>query len=63
MKSVRDFTQRHPQLAAFLGLAVAMVAILIYAAKDVPLLSTQWATLVMATIGLAGLCIWIIGWE
>ena len=63
MSSLRDFVRRHPQMSAFLGLAVAMVAMLLYAAKDVSLLPTQMATLVAATIVLAGLCVWIIGWE
>ena len=63
MSSLRDFVHRHPQMSAFLGLAVAMVAMLLYAAKDVSLLPTQMATLVAATIVLAGLCVWIIGWE
>ena len=63
MSSFLDFLRRHPQISAFLGLAVAMVAMLLYAAKDVPLLPTQMATLVAATIVLAGLCVWIIGWE
>jgi hypothetical protein len=40
-----------------------MVIILIWAAKDVGLLLGQWAALVVATILLAGLCAWIIGWD
>jgi K+ transporter len=40
-----------------------MVAILIWAAKDVGLEAGQWAALIVATILLAGLCIWIIGWD
>jgi hypothetical protein len=31
--------------------------------KDVGLLPTQLIALVVATILLAGLCVWIIGWE
>ena len=33
------------------------------AAKDVGLEVGQWAALILATILLAGLCIWIIGWD
>jgi hypothetical protein len=44
-------------------LAVGMVAILIWAAKDVGLLPGQWAALIVATVLLAGLCVWIINWE
>jgi hypothetical protein len=29
----------------------------------VGLLWNQWLFLILATIGLAGLCVWIIGWE
>jgi len=44
-------------------LAVGMVIILLWASKDVELLLRQRLALVVATIGLAGLCVWIIGWE
>jgi hypothetical protein len=40
-----------------------MVIILLWSAKDVGLLPTQLFALVIATILLAGLCVWIIGWE
>jgi hypothetical protein len=63
MSGVKAFIQRHPQLTAWFVLAVGMVAILIWSAKDVGLEPGQWAALIVATIGLAGLCVWIIGWE
>jgi hypothetical protein len=44
-------------------LAVGMVVILVWSAKDVGLLLGQWAALIVATILLAGLCVWIIGWD
>jgi hypothetical protein len=40
-----------------------MVIILIVAARDVGLLASQWAALIVATILLAGLCVWIIHWD
>jgi hypothetical protein len=40
-----------------------MVVILVFSAKDVGLLPQQWAALIVATILLAGLCVWIIGWD
>jgi hypothetical protein len=40
-----------------------MVIILIWAARDVGFLPGQWAALIVATILLAGLCVWIIGWD
>lgn len=61
--SLRNFVTRHPQLTAWAVLAVGMVIILIWSAKDVGLLLGQWAALIVATILLAGLCVWIIGWN
>lgn len=61
--SVRDWIHRHPQLTAWVALAVGMVVILIWSAKDVGLEAGQWAALIVTTILLAGLCVWIIGWN
>ncbi|MBI2887668.1 MAG: hypothetical protein HYY02_10725 [Chloroflexi bacterium] len=63
MGRVKDFVRAHPQLAAFGGLAVAMVAVLLVAARDVALEPGQRATLIASTVALAGLCVWIINWE
>ena len=60
---VRKFISQHPRLLAWLILAVFMVPMLLWAAKDVGLLPSQLAALVISTIVLAGLCAWIIGWE
>jgi hypothetical protein len=60
---VRKFLNQHPQLVAWFILAVFMVPMLLWAAKDVELLAGQLAALVVSTILLAGLCAWIIGWE
>jgi hypothetical protein len=57
------FAERHPQLVAWIVLAVGMVAILLWSARGVGLLLGQTIALVVATILLAGLCVWIIGWE
>jgi hypothetical protein len=61
--SLRGFVSRHPQLTAWVVLALGMVIILLWAARDVGLLPGQWAALIVATIVLAGLCVWIIGWN
>ena len=61
--TLKSWVNRHPQLTAWAVLAVGMVAILIWAAKDVGLEAGQWAALIVATILLAGLCVWIIGWN
>ncbi|MDD3827925.1 MAG: hypothetical protein GX597_07555 [Anaerolineaceae bacterium] len=61
--SVQDWARRHPRLLMWAVLAAGMVIILILSARDVGLLPGQWAALIVATILLAGLCVWIIGWE
>jgi len=63
MSFLKGFVNQHPRLTAWIVLAIGMVVILIWSARDVGLLPGQWAALIVATIGLAGLCIWIIGWE
>lgn len=63
MSSVKQFIIQHPRLTAWFVLAVGMVIILVWSARDVGLLVGQWAALIVAVIGLAGLCVWIIGWE
>lgn len=63
MASFRALFERHPYLLAWFALAVGMVAMLLYAARDVALLPTQLAALVVTTILLAGACVWILTWE
>lgn len=63
MSSLADMVRRHPYLTAWLVLAIVMVAILLFAAKDVGLLPNHLAALVVATVLLAGACVWIIAWE
>jgi hypothetical protein len=53
----------HPRLAAWIILSVGMVVLLVIEARDVGLLATQWAALVIATVLVAGACVWIISWE
>jgi len=54
---------RHPRLAAWIILSVGMVVLLVIEARDVGLLATQWAALIIATVLVAGACVWIISWE
>jgi K+ transporter len=63
MNNVIAWAKAHPKVTAWLVLAVGMVAIIVYEARDVGLLAGQWAALIIATISVAGLCVWIIGWE
>ncbi len=63
MITIKGFVSNHPQLTAWVVLAAGMVAILLWSAKDVGLLPGQMFALAVATILVAGLCVWIIGWE
>ena len=63
MKQVIDWAKAHPRLMAWLVLGVGMNAIVVYEARTVGLLAGQWAALIVATTLVAGLCVWIIGWE
>lgn len=62
MENLKNWVTRHPNLTAWLALAVGMVAILVYEARDVGLEASQWFWLIVITILVAGACIWIIGW-
>lgn len=53
----------HPRLSAWVVLSVGMVTLLIIEGRDVGLLATQWLALIIATVLVAGLCVWIISWE
>lgn len=57
------WAMQRPRLAAWLVLSVGMVALLVIEARDVGLLPTQWAALVIACVLVAGACVWIISWE
>jgi hypothetical protein len=63
MTQLRKLWNDHPNLASWLVLAVGMVIIVIIAARNVGFTPSQWAALIAATVGLAGLCVWIISWE
>ncbi|MBN1285813.1 MAG: hypothetical protein JXB47_10480 [Anaerolineae bacterium] len=57
------WAERSPRLAAWAVLAIGMVAILLFEARDVGLTFGQWLALVVATVLVAGACIWIVSWE
>jgi hypothetical protein len=54
---------RHPRLAAWIVLALGMSLFVVNEARDVGLQPSQWIALLVATILVAGLCVWIISWE
>lgn len=53
----------YPRLSAWFVLSLGMVILLVIEARDVGLLPTQWLSLIVATILVAGACVWIISWE
>lgn len=60
--AVKWVTQ-HPRFSAWVVLAVGMVALLVNEARAVGLLPSQWVALIVATVLVAGACVWIISWE
>jgi len=62
MATIRGFVKNHPQITAWIVLAIGMVIILVWSARDVGFTPGQWAALIITTILLAGACVWIIGW-
>ena len=59
----RGFVDRHPMILAWIALSIGMVAILLYTSRDVGLQPSQTFAMVVATIALAGACVWIITWD
>jgi hypothetical protein len=63
MARLKEFATEHPNLAAWIALAVGMVIMLLIAVRHVGLLPGQILALVVVTVLLAGLCVWIISLE
>ncbi len=63
MNALKNFAGQHPQLTSWIVLAIGMVIILVWSAKDVGFTPGQWTALIITTMLLAGACVWIIGWE
>ena len=57
------WVEAHPRLSAWIVLALGMIILLAIEARDVGLLPTQWIALMVATVLVAGACIWIITWD
>ena len=53
----------HPRLAAWMVLSLGMIILLVYEARDVGLKMGNWVALIVATVLVAGACIWIVSWE
>jgi len=52
-----------PRITAWIVLSVGCIVLLAYEARDVGLTTGNWIALIVATIVVAGLCIWIVSWE
>jgi len=63
METIKNFAGNHPQITSWVVLAIGMVIILVWSARDVGFTTGQWVALIITTILLAGACVWIIGWE
>lgn len=59
---MKNWISHHPNITAWIVLAVGMIAILLYEARDVGLQGLQWFWLIVITVLVAGLCVWIISW-
>jgi len=57
------FADERPRLSAWIVLSVAICILLAIEGRDVGLLIGQWIALFVASILVAGLCIWIVTWE
>lgn len=60
---MREKAVQHPNIVTWLVLAIGMLAVLFWSARDVSLTAGQRFWLAVATVALAGLCSWIISWE
>ncbi|MEO0561923.1 MAG: hypothetical protein AAF125_07410 [Chloroflexota bacterium] len=60
---VVKFANARPRLSAWVVLSVGMVVLLVIEGRDVGLLVGQWVSLIVATVLVAGACVWIISWE
>ncbi len=63
MDFLRRFWTGHTVLSNWAVLAIGFVVILLFSARGVGFDGSQWAALIGVTVGLAGLCSWIISWE
>ena len=63
MKGIVAWAKAHPYLACWIVLAIGMVIMLLASSTHAGLLPSQLAFLAVATVGLAGACVWIISWD
>ena len=63
LRDLLKFADQRPRLAAWIVLSLGIVILLMVEARDVGLLIGQWIALIVASVLVAGLCIWIVTWE
>jgi hypothetical protein len=63
LRDLIKFADQRPRLAAWIVLSVGIVVLLMIEARDVGLLIGQWIALIVASVLVAGLCIWIVTWD
>ncbi len=61
--TVIAWIERWPRITAWIVLSLGCVILLAYEARDVGLTVGNWLALIIATVAVAGLCIWIVSWE
>lgn len=61
--NVLTIIDTYPRISAWVVLSVGIIVLLIYEARDVGLTTTNWIALIVASVLVAGLCIWIVSWE
>ncbi|GAB4551490.1 MAG: hypothetical protein OHK0023_18500 [Anaerolineae bacterium] len=57
------FADSRPRIAAWAVLSLGIVILLALEAREVGLQVGQWLALIVASVVVAGLCIWIVSWE
>lgn len=62
MDKLKQYAKLHPLITSWAALALGMVIILVWSAKDVGFTVQQWIAVIITTILLAGACVWIISW-
>lgn len=53
----------YPRLSAWVILSAGMIALLVIEARDIGLSAGNWLALIVATVLVAGACVWIVSWE
>lgn len=61
--SIIHILDTYPRMAAWFVLSTGIIILLAIEAQDVGLSTGNWIALILASIVVAGLCVWIVSWE